>query len=110
VNRGNPSFSLDDFKNWLSKEADLSEFFALSSRMGSKPGDELIGREVYAKVSPKKLLEKIKPEEGDPETLVEELVENGGMILSLNGKDLLIEVDSGSFLMPRFCVRLVKAE
>jgi hypothetical protein len=92
-------------------QSDLSEFFDLSARTsGNKPGDELIGCEVHAKVSAKKLLEKIKPEEGDPEILVEDLVENGGMILALNGKDLLIEVSSGSFLMPRFCVRLNQAE
>ena len=105
-----PSFSLNDFKHWLSKQSDLSEFFDLSNRTGARPGDELIGSEVSAKVSPRKLMEKIRVEDGDPETLVEDLVENGGMILALDGKDLLIEVDSGSFYLPRFCVRLVKPE
>lgn len=108
-----PSFSLQDFKNWLSQspqQKDLNEFFDLSSR-GENKTDEMVGKEVYAKVSPKKLLEKIEPEEGgDPESLVEDLVENGGMILALKGKNLLIEVDSGSFYMPRFCVRIMKEE
>lgn len=103
-----PSFSLNDFKHWLSEQSDLSEFFDLSSRT-SKPGDELIGSEVTAKVSAKKLLERIRPEEGEAETLVEDLLENGGMILALDGKDLLVEVECGSFYLPRFCVRLVKS-
>jgi hypothetical protein len=106
-----PSFSLHDFKNWLSGQSDLNEFFDLSNRTaGSRPGDEMVGCEVYAKVSTKKLMEKIEPEEGDAETLIEDLVENGGMVLSVDGKNLLVEVETGSFLIPRFCVRLVTPE
>lgn len=110
MNRDNHSFSLNDFKNWLSNQSDLSEFFDLSNRTAAKPGDDMIGSEIYAKVSGKKLLEKIRAKEGDPETLVDDLLENGGMILALEGKDLLIEVESGSFYLPRFCVRLSNSE
>ena len=106
-----PLFSLHEFKNWLSKQSDMNEFFDLSSRTsGSRPGDEMIGCEVYAKVSMKKLMERCEPEGGDAEALIEDLVENGGMVLAVEGKNLLVEVETGSFYIPRFCVRLVKPE
>lgn len=108
LNRQNKSFSLNDFKSWLSQQPDLSGFFDLSNR--TNPGDELIGCEVHAKVSGKKLLEKIQSENVDPEILVEDLLENGGVVVSLDGKNLLIEVESGSFYLPRFCVRIVKSD
>lgn len=107
----NPSFSLNDFKNWFSDQSGLNEFFDLSKRTGGiKPGDEMIGREVYAKVSAKKLIERIEPEEGDAESLVEDLIENGGMVLSVDGKNLLVEVEIGSFYIPRFCVKFVNQD
>ena len=110
MNRGKPSFSLNEFKDWLSKQSDLSEFFDLSARTTDNKHDQMIGCEVYAKVSAKKLLERIRPEEGDATVLVDDLLENGGMILGFEGKDLLVEVEAGSFYIPRFCVRLVKPE
>lgn len=106
-----PSFSLQDFKNWLSNQHGLESFFDITSRSDDNRTDEMVGKEVCAKVSGRKLLEKIEPEEGgDPETLVDDLMENGGMILALQGKNLLIEVDSGSFYIPRFCVRVIKEQ
>lgn len=105
------SFSPHDFKDWLSGQSDLNEFFDLSSRTaGTKPGDEMVGCEVQAKVSIKKLREKVESEDGDSELLIEDLVEDGGMVLSVDGKNLLVEVESGSFRIPRFCVRLIKPE
>lgn len=103
-----PSFSVHEFKDWMAKQPGVSDFFDLNNRMEPQPEDEFIGREVYPRVSESKLLRKIQPEEGDAEDLVEDLCENGGMILGTNGKDLLIEVGCGSFYIPRFCLKIKK--
>jgi hypothetical protein len=111
VEQGNkkPSFSLNEFRSWLSEQKDLTDFFDISNRVGAdRPGDDMVGCEVYTKVSNKKLLERIQSEGADPELLIEDLVENGGMILAVDGKDLLIEVETGSFYLPRFCVKIKK--
>lgn len=102
---------MHEFKNWFSQQKDFSEFFDLSGagRL-EKPGDELVGAEVYPKVSPRKLMEKIAPEEGEADSLVEDFCENGGMILSAEGKNLLVEVECGSFYIPRFCVEINQPE
>lgn len=105
-----PSFSLFEFKNWLSTQGDLSDFFNISSENSAdeQPNDRFIGHSVIVKVSERKLLEKIETEEGDVNDLVQDLVENGGVIIGSDGKNLLIEVESGSFYLPRFCVRIKK--
>jgi hypothetical protein len=53
-------------------------------------------------------LQKIKSENDsiDPEDLVDDFMENGGLILSTKGKNLYIESSSGSFYLPRFCVKV----
>lgn len=104
-----PSFSLHDFKNWLSQQKDMSEFFNIEKPIASK-AEGFIGMGVTPKVGMKKLLEKAHADDGDAEQMVHELVEDGGVIVDTKGKDLLIEVDSGCFYLPRFCVRLVKDE
>lgn len=103
-----PSFSLHEFKDWLSAQKDLSDFFNIDR--DEDPKDTLIGREVTPKVSEKKLLQKIKAEHGEPVDLVTDLLESGGTITDTEGKNLLVEVESGSFYIPRFCVKLVKLE
>lgn len=102
-----PSFSVHEFKNWMAQQPVVSDFFDLDARM-SQPEDEFIGREVSANVSEGKLLQKIEPEDGDVEELIEDLCENGGMILGTSGKNLLIEVGCGSFYIPRFCLKIKK--
>ena len=105
-----PSFSLFEFKNWLSTQGDLSEFFNIGSESSAdeQPNDRFIGNSVIPKVSERKLLEKIETDEGDANDLIQDLVENGGVIIGADGKNLLIEVESGSFYLPRFCVKIKK--
>lgn len=103
------SFSLHEFKNWLSEQkSDTANFFLDGSSNDVDPNEKYIGRQVIAKVSDKKLLEKIEVGNGDPEQLVQELVENGGVIIGVEGKNLLIEVELGTFYMPRFCLKMKK--
>ena len=98
--------SLNDFKNWLSEQNGMSEFFNIS-KDPEDPNERFIGNEVRPKVSEGKLLERIKTEE-DAEQLVQEFIEDGGVVLSIEGKKVNIQVESGEFALPRFCVRIRK--
>lgn len=102
-------FSIGDFKHWLSQQKDLQEFFNLTSPIQSEEteAEKLIGRAIVAKVSRRKLVERITAEDGDAVMLIDEFVSDGGTIIGL-GKDIQVEVESGTFSIPRFCVRLVK--
>jgi hypothetical protein len=103
--------SLHDFKNWLSNQPDMTEFFNIGATQEDEPErkyQKYIGCEVVAKVSPQKLLEKIETEESDPESLIEEFVADGGTVSDVEGKTVIINTDSGTFSLPRFCVTLRK--
>lgn len=103
----NKQFSLHNFKNWLAEQKDLSDFFNIG--LDENPNDKYVGKEVRSKVGDKKLLDRIETED-DPETLVQEFLEEGGTILAVEDKRVQIEVDSGSFYIPRFCVKIIKSE
>jgi hypothetical protein len=95
------NFSLDGFKKFISEQDEtLSNFFDVKEEENS-----LVGKQVFSKVSSKKLLEKIDAEQGKPETLVNDFIENGGTINDTKDKTLLIEVNSGVFYIPRFFVK-----
>lgn len=97
--------SVNDFKNWLSEHNDKSDFFF--GQNPEDPNDKYIGNAVRAKVSSKKLLEKIETDD-EAESLVAEFVKDGGSILSVEPKRVLIETESGEFYIPRFCVKIIK--
>ena len=99
--------SLEDFKNWLYEQKDINKFMSLDkSSSYDDPNEEFIGKECKTKVSEKKILEKIETEE-DKELLARDFIEEGGFIISTEGKKLQIEVDSGVFKIPKFCVKII---
>lgn len=102
----NRPLSLNDFKNWLSEQKGMPEFFSLD-RSSEDSDEKYVGKEVRSKVSEAKLLERIKTED-DPVQLVQEFLDNGGTALGIEGKFINIEVESGEFTLPRFCVRIRK--
>jgi hypothetical protein len=102
----NRRLSLHDFKKWFSEQKDLSEFFNISMDK-EDPLDKYIGCAARSKVGEEKLLERIETED-DPATLVTEFLDSGGTIMCFEGKKVQIEVDSGTFFIPRFCVKVQK--
>lgn len=102
----NKRLSLHEFKSWLSDQRDLKDFFKLGLNK-EDPYDKYIGKEVRTKVSEKKLLERIETED-DPEVLVSDFIDNGGTVLVVEDKKIQIEVESGVFSIPRFCVKIQK--
>ena len=95
-----PRFSLQDFKEFLSKDEDMKKFFEISP----SSDDDISGVEAMPKVSKKKILENIEVETGDVDEVVEEFMKNGGSIVESEGKKYLITTESGDFRIPMFCV------
>lgn len=91
-----PILSLDDFKKWIKEQAPYEEPVAIN---------HLIGTMVESKVGLSKLLTKTEVEEGDEETICEDFLENGGTILDIDDKHVLIEVSAGQFTIHRAYIR-----
>lgn len=100
-------FTLQEFKSWLSNQKDTSKFFNLSVEAQDQY-DEYVGRAVKPRVCENKMLAKIKCDD-DPQTLIQEFIENGGEVVSVDNKEAYIEVNSGNFYLPRFCVKIKKS-
>jgi len=96
--------SISDFKDWFSDQNGMSDFFNFQA----DPNEKYIGNRVKSKVSEGKLIEKIECDD-DAEQLVAEFKLNGGTVLSVEGKKVHVEVDSGEFIIPRFCVKIKKS-
>lgn len=105
----NRPLSLKDFKNWMTNQPELTEFFNIGMGKDEDPNEKYIGKGVKAKVSTEKLREKIETED-DADELIEEFIEEGGTVLTVEGKKVQIEVESGTFYLPRFCVKIHKSE
>ena len=95
--------SISDFKDWFSDQQGMSDFFNFQA----DPNEKYIGNPVKPKVSEGKLLEKIECD-NDAEQLVAEFKAEGGTVLSIEDKKVHVEVESGEFLIPRFCVKIKK--
>jgi hypothetical protein len=94
-----PILSLYDFKKWMAHQDDQPT---------KKRHDHLIGLKVESKLGTKRLINKITPNEGIVEDLAKEFRRDGGIILEVDDDcNLLIEVESGSFTIPRFFVRKI---
>jgi hypothetical protein len=91
-----PEFSLDDFKSWMKVQKDFD---------AKMPKDETIGAYVEAKIPGKKILSKICVEEGDLYEVASDFRRHGGTVINVDGKSLLVEVNAGTFYIPRQYVR-----
>jgi len=107
----NKPLSLYEFKDWLAKQPDMEAFFEIGTRNEQAEPDKkyerYIGREVMPKVSQQKLLQRIETEE-DVNDIIDEFMESGGTVADVEGKNVLVETESGMFSIPRFCVTLKK--
>ncbi len=104
----NKPISLKEFKNWFAEQKDMSDFFNINrDNEIEDPNEKYIGNKCRSKVGEQKLLAKIDTED-DAETLVREFMEEGGTILIIEDKKLQIEVESGTFYIPKFCVKIRK--
>ena len=103
----NKPMSLNEFKNWLSGQDELGSFNVNRFRFVEDESEKLVGKFCRSKVSEKKLLERVETDE-DAEGIIQEFLESGGSVLAVEGKKVQIEVESGTFTVPRFCVKIKK--
>lgn len=91
-------FNLEDFKKWMESQS--------SKRHSMHNDDSLIGKKVTSRINSEKLTEKMEIEDGEIEDLVEEFKKKGGMVADTDGQKLLIEVESGSFILSKNYVKI----
>jgi hypothetical protein len=94
-----PSFSLNDFKKWMANQTD-------KPLPAARRIHELVGTYVDSRLSQKRLVNQIVVEEGDVEELAKDFRRHGGVIRQVGKEDnVLVEVSSGTFFIPKFFVR-----
>jgi hypothetical protein len=92
-----PSFSLNDFKKWMSKQ---------KFEYVRKPRYK--GYFAESKLGIKRLTGKIEIEAGSLLDIAKDFKKNGGVILDCSNDNLLlIEVSSGTFKIPKFFVKII---
>ena len=96
-----PNFSLDDFKRWMRHQKGPEPL--------NKPKrhKDVLGTWVESKIGVRRLLDVMTSEVGDLEEIAVEFKQDGGTILDVDGKNFLIEVKHGTFIIPRHYVRAV---
>lgn len=96
-----------EFKNWIN-EQDLGNYFNIGLDK-EDPDEKYVGTVAQSKVSEKKLLERVETDE-DPVTIIREFLEEGATIIAIEPKKITLEVESGTFTIPRFCVSMGKED
>lgn len=86
-------FNFADFKKWMSHQSD-----------GKK--NNLVGLQVESKINVRRLLSRIQEtKQGDIETVAKDFKKNGGVIVEVDGNDVVVEVKSGSFIIHKMHVK-----
>lgn len=99
-NTNDPSFDLDDFKKWMSKQKPFT-----MKKISAFNEADLVGQHVESKLGLKKLLSKIVPDIGDLYEITKDFYRNGGKVTAVDDQNLIIEVNAGNFAIPKFFVR-----
>lgn len=102
----NRPLSVQAFKEWMSEQKDLTDFFNIGL---DKEEDDNVGKVAKAKVNENVLAKKIETDD-DVSSLIHEFVENGGTIIDVQDKKVQIEVESGTFTLPIFCIKIQKSQ
>lgn len=90
------TFSVDEFKRWMKQQAGFSINLPMSYE---------IGVTVDSGIPKNKLAPKMCVREGNLEELVNNFARSGGKVIDIDGKHLVVETTSGSFSIPKICVR-----
>lgn len=99
MNKKNNQFLLENFKKWMAGQA--SEHIDDCTKCKRS----FVGLTVESKIEADHLIKKINVEDGIPEEIIEDFIENGGQVVDVDSKNFLIEVESGSFYVHRCYVR-----
>lgn len=105
-NESSPGFSIYQFKKWLDENNN-----GLPKLDLNKPKtdiDKTLGSPVYPKVSDEKILERMDDVTGAKKGILAEEFKSSATVLKNYGKRVTIMTESGTFSIPRFCVRIDK--
>lgn len=89
-------FNLNDFKKWIHNQQEEKQ-----------PKSNLLGVHVESKINVKKLISRIDVQEGEEIEIAKEFKQNGGTISEIDGTNLLVEVESGSFIIHKMYVKRI---
>lgn len=92
------NFNLDDFKKWIDEQEE--------SDSSLRKNEYSEGDIVKSTIPFKKLVNRINEESGNRKSICKEFYMNGGTVVSFDSKNLIIEVDSGSFAINKLYVEL----
>lgn len=87
-------FNLSDFKKWMKNQPEEN----------TKEVD-LIGVKVEAKVPLKKLLSHMDVQDGDLVEVAKDFRKNGGVVSDWTDNNVLVEVDSGNFVIHKMYIK-----
>jgi hypothetical protein len=97
TNKNEPDFSLNDFRKWMSNQ-----------KFESSKKPKLRGAIVESRLGLKKLVTKMDVDQGDLYEMAKDFKRRGGTILECDGDNiLLVEVNSGTFRIPKFFVNVL---
>lgn len=107
IDENSPGFSIYQFKKWLDEQND-NELPTLDLNKPKQDIDRTHGSPVYPKVSDHKIIERM--EDMDGATKEEFLVEfkKHATVAKNYGKRVTVMTESGTFSIPRFCVKIDK--
>jgi hypothetical protein len=89
-------FNLSDFKKWMETQHDTQP-----------DKNNMIDVKVVPKVTFRKLLTRIDVQDGEVYEVAKDFKKNGGIISDIDGENILIECDTGTFIINRMlCKRL----
>jgi len=93
MNKRTENFSLSNFSKWMASQQEAPSM-----------EKTMVGLAVEPKVGLQKLISKMDTE-GDVYELAEEFKANGGVISEVDGSKIMVEVDSGFFIIHKMYVK-----
>lgn len=100
--------SVENFAKFLSEQKDLKDFFNLH-HTEVDPNDKFLGKPAKPKVSLKHIAEEIGADQSQI-SLLEDFFISGGTVKKIEGKNVTLETESGTVVVPRYCIKIKKDE
>lgn len=91
-------FNFNDFRKWINSQKDDSPAKKCENKFQ-------VGTLVESKVSIKKIIARMEIQEGEEEEVAKEFKQKGGTISEIDENEIMIDVDSGSFIIHKAYVR-----
>lgn len=106
-NKGEPSFSLHEFRSWLAKQG---QFKMRKKKVKNAMHESMIGKMVESRLGVKRLEQKIAEnnETDIADILADQFKEFGGKIVEVTELMATVEVEGGKFVIPKIYTKDVE--